>query len=581
VPERHQLPPIHLNPDGIADVPSPTDRIGFAPYVSALAWFLSSEETRPPLTVSIEGSWGAGKTSFMFQLKGALQQQGSKDHPPHFVTFNAWRSEKDEALWAAFALTLIEQLRQSVSFRKRLHAHLKLLWNRFDWGRGRWRVLQAGFGILLIATLATVTAFWPSLLTDTISNPTRFTFFTATWLAACVTLYMKLKPILGNPLSIDLGKYVKNPSYEQKISFIEHFQKDFAAIITSYVGIKGRIYVFIDDLDRCEVPRAADLMQAINLLLSTDQANLFFVIGLDREMVAAGIAAKHEKLLPFLAARRTGSKPISSQLVGMEYAYSYLEKFIQVPFRIPAMREERISAWVDDIVQAPAKVSPTLAPALQDKQPNPQLSLRFGSDPKDFELVVSDLAKSFQFNPRRLKQFINVFRLRIIIAVKTGVLVAAAPDAASIVGNRGITLRQLGLVTAIMLRWPQLIADLNRDSSALSKIAQLIPSQEIFSLTMEDRERLSMILQSHPAYSLAGIDLGPLLEVMPETALGSVEEGRDHNTRTSLVGAAPTKSDGPVSMNKSSGEYVAQTERANYSTSGTSTFVASPAPRRK
>ncbi len=84
--------------------------------------------------------------------------------------------------------------------------------------------------------------------------------------------------------SPELGKLVRNPGYEQKLAFIERFQKDFAIIVQSYVGPNGRVYVFIDDLDRCEVPRAADPMQAINLLLSSDQANIFSILGLDREM---------------------------------------------------------------------------------------------------------------------------------------------------------------------------------------------------------------------------------------------------------------------------------------------------------
>jgi len=50
--------------------------------------------------------------------------------------------------------------------------------------------------------------------------------------------------------------------------------------------------VFIDDLDRCEVPKAADLMQAINLMIG-DGSPLFFIIGLDRGKVAASIAFKY------------------------------------------------------------------------------------------------------------------------------------------------------------------------------------------------------------------------------------------------------------------------------------------------
>src|SRR5579862_6176203 len=45
--------------------------------------------------------------------------------------------------------------------------------------------------------------------------------------------------------------------------------------------------------------KAAEPMQALNLMLSEDK-HLVFVMGVDREKVAAGIAAKHKELLPFL-----------------------------------------------------------------------------------------------------------------------------------------------------------------------------------------------------------------------------------------------------------------------------------------
>lgn len=50
------------------------DSLGFEPYVTALAAFLTSPETKGPLTVSIEGEWGSGKSSFLLQLESALRK---------------------------------------------------------------------------------------------------------------------------------------------------------------------------------------------------------------------------------------------------------------------------------------------------------------------------------------------------------------------------------------------------------------------------------------------------------------------------------------------------------------------------
>src|SRR6516162_6106306 len=56
----------------VGDQPTATDTLGFAPYVEALAAFLRSDATSPPLSVSIEGEWGSGKSSFMIQLEQAI-----------------------------------------------------------------------------------------------------------------------------------------------------------------------------------------------------------------------------------------------------------------------------------------------------------------------------------------------------------------------------------------------------------------------------------------------------------------------------------------------------------------------------
>ena len=66
--------------------------------------------------------------------------------------------------------------------------------------------------------------------------------------------WVKKENYLGNPLETDLQKYLRAPDYHQRVSFIEQFHEDSTRIIDAYAGDKT-IYVFIDDLDRCEFRR--------------------------------------------------------------------------------------------------------------------------------------------------------------------------------------------------------------------------------------------------------------------------------------------------------------------------------------
>ena len=285
----------------------------------------------------------------------------------------------------------------------------------------------------------------------------------------------KGKKVFGNPLAYDLAKSIRNLKYEDTVAFIDRFQDDFSDIVKSYAGEDARVFVFIDDLDRCEIPRAADLLQAINLLLSADQGNLFFILGLDREMVAAGIAAKNEKIFPYLAAGRVaqGSDKSDFYQIGIDYGYSFMEKFVQVPFRVPRPDNREITSWVSDLTGESDMVDAGSAGQIGrgTKASNKfGLDIRPGLDPEEFQDVVEDLARFFGFNPRRLKQFINVFRLRVLIALSTGVFVPVVDETGGPAAAAGLTLQQLGLFTAIMMRWSQLAGDLVQEPDLFNKL---------------------------------------------------------------------------------------------------------------
>ncbi|HSP78722.1 MAG TPA: P-loop NTPase fold protein, partial [Myxococcaceae bacterium] len=125
----------------VQDLPSGEDLLGFRPYVEALAAFLANERTQPPLTLSIEGEWGSGKSSFMLQLEAALRRELKER--ARFIRFNAWRHDKGEALWSAFALEFSRQLMASRSWPERW-------WRRLRLGLARLRGGQGWLGALLL-----------------------------------------------------------------------------------------------------------------------------------------------------------------------------------------------------------------------------------------------------------------------------------------------------------------------------------------------------------------------------------------------------------------------------------------------
>jgi len=138
---------VSILPAGLTDAPAEKDSLGFEYYVKAIKQFLVSPHTKAPLTLSIEGPWGSGKSSFMMQLRNEIapemvgapsrgqKRARSPDSPP-IVEFNPWRHDKQEALWAAFALSFVEQISMQCSFWKRASGGIRLFVSRFDLREG-------------------------------------------------------------------------------------------------------------------------------------------------------------------------------------------------------------------------------------------------------------------------------------------------------------------------------------------------------------------------------------------------------------------------------------------------------------
>jgi hypothetical protein len=474
-----------FNRASVGDRAAEKDLLGFEPYVQAVAEFLADARTEPPLTISIEGEWGAGKTSFMKQLERELKDRGIVS-----VWFNPWRHDKDESLWAAFALEFPKALARLLYLPCRLICALRLWFCRLRWLEN-WNgliifLLRLTVYVSVIVFLSTLYWYGQPTLEEVINliidskhqgkDPNQPGRLLTWWGGSAVAFYGVLqvfrwmKEQVGSPLTIDLKKYVGAPDYASRVSFVERFHEDFNKITSVYVG-KSKLCVFIDDLDRCEAPKSAELMQALNLMIP-DSRNLVFVLGMNRQRVAAAVAVKHEKILPFLVGdpadqpHSLGGKekrevaPASA----LAYGYEFLEKFVQIPVRLPQPTNKGIELLLKELLKPtakPAQPNPAsyLAGKVRTSHPGEDISpLKEKLEQLELE-IAKMVAPALDYNPRRLKQFVNCFRLRAYMAYLTGILDITQNDSTS----QRLSLHQIGKFVAISLRWPMLISALDDD----------------------------------------------------------------------------------------------------------------------
>ncbi|TCS11953.1 P-loop NTPase fold protein [Caulobacter sp. BK020] len=593
----------------LSDGATSIDRLGFTPYVEAIARFLTAEATKPPLTISIEGEWGSGKSSFLLQLEhaiggvrkrtplswrlprwaGGMSAAGApREHTALSVRFNAWRHDKQDALWAAFALAFVKSLRAEVGLIQAWRGDVALFFKRLNgWALGffllslaamlmgvfeAWHLVTTYPGKVkaLLDWLVVVQPEKPKseptdndlgLAVRVVASSGAFGSIAALGLAG---LY-KFRAFLKMPLPLELEKYIAKPDYKGHTAFIEEFHLDLNRLVSAYAGDR-RVFIFIDDLDRCDVPRAADLMQAINLMIG-DTRNLVFVIGMDREKVAAGIAQKYKEILPFL--RDTAHwKPNDEKdnHTPLYFGYGYLEKFIQISFSLPVATDKQAleSFFKDDPLPPPgwgerlwAFWKPRLSNSFRGGTAGPvegavaDPPLSFGPTPPSPEAaaereyirlqvdrdsdrirdIVRAVASLFEYNPRRIKQFINTFRLALYIASDLGLFDRE--------GDRGpdATPEQIGKFVALLLRFPDLRFLLEQDPDLLRKLqaaAFLSREQRDAPYHWLDKPGSVDLLRfgcrsgsSSEPYSLATFKIDRVLSVLPRVVRPSGVPGRE------------------------------------------------------
>ncbi|MCZ8118588.1 MAG: SUMF1/EgtB/PvdO family nonheme iron enzyme [Microcystis sp. LE18-22.4A] len=602
--------PESIRNTSVSDQATNNDALGFEPYVIAIAEFLLHEQTQPPLTLSVEGEWGSGKSSFMKMLEEYLRKKGGRT-----VWFNAWRHDKAESVWAAFALSFIKQISTPKNWRdlpRVILGHFKLQLLRFNLEKGLFELIKAlpviifvicasiaipfiliVYGVEgineLIGTTTSQDVFWSKInsVFKLLFTAGGVTLSGAGIFAGIKSLSRNFQRLLQNPKN-NLIKYIEAPDYKKQSAFVEEFHEDFAKIVDAYVG-NDRVYVFIDDLDRCEHPKSADLMQAINLMIA-DDPSVVFILGMDREKVAASLAVKYENILKYLPSETTEIDPDilarRSANKGLAYGYTFIEKFVQLPFLVPQPSRSDFERF---LIQLATSTPPNLQPAkprftffqsfwgkfklalpwrnnsqkhltsatsnqtsdlknlsldnpsIESEQTEKekarasvikrleaiQVNKSDNRDSQTVRNVIMMVAPALDYNPRRIKHFINVFRLKVYIANETGLFFEERDENDNLLVP-SLTFEQLGKFTAISLKWPLLLSDLENDKKILAKLEEFALDEE---KTQEYEESIrywashtklkALMAYGHEKsaanskFSLAEVNVDKLLQVSP------------------------------------------------------------------
>ena len=283
--------PLNDSEIGFTDEAASEDKFGITDYIGGLARFISVCST--PLTISIQGSWGTGKTSIMNLVK----QQLPEDVFP--VWFNTWQFSQfnmSEELPVSLLTSLLSAF--ELDDKKTLDDASKIIKTL----RICYRVTK-GFGIAAL----------DSIVGGKIAEGVKAGFDGA-------------ESVANENDSID-------NNLDPAIS-IKRLKEEFIKCVNKTLEEKGkrRIVIFIDDLDRLNPGKAVELLEVLKLFL--DCKNCVFVLAIDYDVVCRGVEAKYGSLA-------------DDKKAAAEKGRSFFDKIIQVPFKMPVARYN-IEEYVKD-----------------------------------------------------------------------------------------------------------------------------------------------------------------------------------------------------------------------------------------
>lgn len=266
---------------------------GFAAYASAITELIATKSNKTPFTIGISGKWGSGKTTLMKAIEQELQKIPYNENVPikdqafrriKCVWFEAWKYKEEDEVLAALIEVVISSMKEN---DKKLSEKINELSKSIN--------------------------------------------------------YRKIFSLVSKAaISIDLSEFIKDPetgksiTHEDFLGFYDTFKNTFSDLLWEYLDVdkktrnkdeQAALIIFIDDLDRCPLPKIVQILETIKLFL--DEEGCIFVIGAAKDIIEKAMRDKEK--------------------YEEKDAEDFLEKIIQINFPLPKKTTENADEFIKEI----------------------------------------------------------------------------------------------------------------------------------------------------------------------------------------------------------------------------------------
>ena len=393
-----------------SDKETSKDLLGYTVHAELLKGVVTSDKNLP-ITVGLYGDWGSGKSSILKILEEDLK----KDENTVVVYFDGWSFESFDDAKMALIQGIVEALEKEEKFWAKVGEKIDDLKTAF-------KNLRKSIN-------------WMRVLKVTASTAIPIATAAATG-GASLIIPLLLKAFDENRGGLEdlltgekAEKFLKDTLHAdedgKKYEAVREFRKDFEELIKK--SKQGRIVVLIDDLDRCLPRHIIENLEAIKLFLNVPKTA--FVIAADRFIVSNAIKNEYKEII----AAASEDRP--------NLGDSYMEKFIQLPYNIPALSPKEVETYVtllfcqslldekvfDKIRMDFAKfISVNKFDIygwnnIKDLLKSESIPAELGETIGFVSRFATIIGTSLKWNPRLIKRFLNAFEIRSNLLVQSGI----------------------------------------------------------------------------------------------------------------------------------------------------------------
>lgn len=397
-----------------SDIETSKDLLGYSVHASLLKDVVTNTKNLP-ITIGLYGDWGSGKSSIL----KILQERLEAEDDCVVVYFDGWSFESfDDAKMA-----LIQGIVDALEADERFFAKVG------DKTSEAWKGLKNAFSKLRksISWMRTLKVAAKTLIPIATAGVTGG----ASLIPLLIDAFQSNKEHLGEILTGDKAeKFLRDViTYDddKKFEAVREFRTHFEELIDK--SKQGKIVILIDDLDRCLPRHIIDNLEAIKLFLNVPKTA--FVIAADEFIVANAIKSEYKEIID---ASESEDRP--------NIGKSYMEKFIQLPYRIPKLSRKEVETYVT-LLFCQSILSDVDFGAVQSDFSEFSINNKFDKygweniqcllehrldETPDLQQMIGFVARfsniigqSLRWNPRLIKRFLNAYEIRTNLLAKSDI----------------------------------------------------------------------------------------------------------------------------------------------------------------